>query len=393
MGNITINTKQLLLIIIVYPFFKTYYFSTLGIIPELNQILFTLSLIIICIFYLLELRRLKLNSGMMFVIMYYLLILISTTLKDFSPNSEYFSLITFSLGFSLLVNYCLQTKTDFLYFSSAIRSLLYIYVVANLFFMIIYPNGIPSITTYVDFPQYVFGNENSVIKLVLPGLCFVFLHDLVKFKKVKKKSWLLLILVWVTLFTTWSVTSMIGLFVFTFMVLNKFGKRNLFFDYYFILAFSICASIIIIFLRYEINILANVLQIFGKDLTFSNRDFLWINTIESIKESPIWGYGVQNTEEIWKHIGNAFGSHNYYLDTTFRGGLTALIFLISGLIYFGKRITINNNHVTRTITGTSCAYFMMWITEPFISTEFLMFSILFVLMSRIDLVLEYYYET
>jgi O-antigen ligase len=392
MREFNINIKQLLYIIIVYPFFKTYYFSVLGIMPDVNQFLFISSLVIIGFLYLTRLPWINLNSGMKFIIIYYILILISTILSN-SLSSDYLSLLAFSIGFGLLVNYSLQNKNEFLYFLSSVYFLLYIYVVSNLFFMVLYPNGIPSITKYLDFPQYVFGNENSVIKLVLPGLCFAFLYDLIKFKKIRMKSWLLLTLVWLTLVNTWSVTSMLGLLLFTFILLKRVGRKYIFFDYYTMLGFSIGVSVFILFLKYENNILAKILQLFGKDLTFSNRDLLWENTLTSIMISPLWGFGVQDSVALWEYTGNTFGSHNYFLDTTFRGGLVALIFFIAGLVYFGKKLVKQqNNYVTRTLIGTSCAYFVMWISEPFISTEFLMFSILFVLISRIDIVLKYYYE-
>lgn len=391
--SFNINIKAILFIIIVYPFFKPYYFGELGIMPIVNQILFIISLTVIGLFYFFNLQYINLNSGMIFIIIYYVLILISTTLNN-SLNYDYFSLIAFAFGFALLVSYCLRSKNNFLSFLSAVYVLLYAYVVANLIAMFLYPSGIPSITVNSEFPNYVFGNTNSVIKVVIPGLCFSFLYDLLKLNKIRKRSWLLLVLVWLTLLNTWSVTSMLGLFVFTFILLNKVGKKQLSFWYFNMLIVSIALSILLVILKYESNVLATILQLFGKSLTFSDRDVLWFNALDSIKSSPVWGYGVQNEEIIRWYIGNRHGSHNYYLDTLFRGGFAALFFLIFSLLYFGRKIIkCETNLVTRTLIATCCAYFIMWSAEPFISTEYLMFSILFVLISRIDVLLKFYYDT
>ncbi|WP_368297491.1 O-antigen ligase family protein [Cytobacillus firmus] len=391
--SFNINIKSILFLIIVYPFFKPYYFGELGIMPFVNQILLILSLTIIGLFYFFNMQYINLNKGMIFIVIYYTLILISSYLNN-TLNFDYFSLIIFSFGFGLLVNYCIRNKKIFLSFLSAFYVLLYIYVVANLASMSLYPSGIPSITINSQFPNYVFGNTNSVIKVAIPGLCFSFLYDLLKYKKIRNLTWLLLILVWATLVKTWSVTSMLGLFVFTFIVLNKIGKKQLTFWYFNTLIISIALSIFLVVLKYESGILANILQFFGKSLSFSGRDVLWFNTIDSIKASPVWGYGVQNEEIIRWFIGNRHGSHNYYLDTLFRGGFAALTFLICSLLYFGRKIIkYETNLVTRTLIATSCAYFIMWIAEPFISTEYLMFSILFVLISRIDILLKFFYDT
>ncbi|MGE7689350.1 O-antigen ligase family protein [Lysinibacillus sp. NPDC097214] len=392
-NTLNLNIKPLLYIIIVYPFYKPYYFSEIGIMPIVNQILFAVALVIIALFYFVKLPRIYINSGVCFIIFYYLFILVSTFLNN-SFNSNYFSLVSFSIGFGLLVNHCLKNKNEFLYFLSAIYFLLYVYLLANLLAMILYPNGIPSITYYIDLPQYVFGNTNSVIKVVLPGLCFAFLYDSLKYKRIRSKSWILLLLVWITLLNTASITSVMGCFVFTiFVIFKRMGNMKSLVNYFTMFIISFVLFMMVVVLKYENNFLGNILSIFGKTLTFSNRDVLWINAINSIKSSPIWGYGIQNPEIIWEHIGNKHGSHNYYLDTLYRGGLVALLFLISGVIYFGKKIVkYKNNIVIRTIIGTCCAYFVMWIFEPFISTEYLMFSIFFVLTSRIDVIVSYFYD-
>jgi len=359
--------------------------------PYVNQILFAVALLIIGLMYLVKFPRINLNSGMLFIIFYYLLILVSTILNN-SLNSEYFSLISFSIGFGLLVNNCLKNKNEFLYFLSAVYFLLYVYVVINLIAIFLYPNGIPSITYNDAFPQYVFGNTNSVIKVVLPGLCFALLFDLLKYKRIRMKSWFLLLIVWITLLKTWSVTAVLGCFVFTFFVIYRnSGTRRSILNYFSMLFMSFVLFWVVVVLKYESNLLGNMLSFFGKGLTFSNRDVLWMNAINSIKSSLLWGYGVQSPEVIWEYIGNQHGSHNYYLDTLYRGGLIALMFLILGLIYFGRKLfNSNNNLVKRTILGTCCAYFLMWIFEPFMSTEYLMFSILFVLIARFEVVLSYY---
>ncbi|API92973.1 MULTISPECIES: O-antigen ligase [unclassified Virgibacillus] len=392
MRNINLSVKKILYIIIIYPFFKPYFFSTMGLMPYVNQALFAMSLILIVLLHLRKLPSIYINGGMCFILLFYTFTSISTFLND-SISTDFLSFMAFAIGFGLLLNYSLISKKDFSYFLFAIYFLLYIYVLTNLIAMFLFPNGIPSITDNIASPQYIFGNTNSAIKLLLPGLCFAFLYDLISFKKLRKRSWLLLILVWITVIKSWSVTAVFGLIIFTFIILYKnSGNKKFVLSYHNSLVFSLIIFLVLVVFRSENSFIVNIVEIFGKDVTFSNRDVLWLNAIDSIKSTPIWGYGYQSEDIIWKHIGNRYGSHNYYLDTMFRGGLISISFLILGLIVFGRNLAKQENtSVKRVLLGTCGAYFLMWIAEPFQSTEYLMLSILFVLISRLNIVVSYYY--
>lgn len=397
--SIKIDLKYIIFLFAVYPFFKTYYFSIIGIMPKLNYVLLCLSFVIIFVFYFKiflgtsiknQYNIKKLNNGIYFLLVYYLLIFFSNLLSR-TISFEYFTVVAYTLAFALLVNYCLYNKEDLLYLFSTIYFLLYIYTITNLISIFIFPNGIPSIVDFSNSPMYIFGNIHSFIKLALPGLCFAFLYDLLKYKKITLKSRILFLVAWFTVIYTWSVTSILGLTIFSFILLVKIRKWKLSYNYYIILVLSLCATAFLIFFRYESSILEYILGLFGKDLTFSNRDRLWNNAINSVSESLIFGYGVLNPLEIWELVGNRYGSHNYYLDTVLRGGLLSFVLLISGLIYLGKKIKkYENNIITRVLVGVCCAYFVMFITEPFMSTEFIFLSIFFILINKIDLLLKYY---
>lgn len=360
--------------------------------PIINDILFGIAFLVVLSLYLLKLPHISLNKGVSIVIIYYIAILISTVKND-SLNSEYFIQIAISLGLCLLVNYSLNRKSDFLNLLLAINILIYIYIVTNLLAMFLYPNGIPNITERAEFPNYIFGNTNNVIKYALPGLCFSFLYDALKYYKVRKRTWLLLLLVFLTLLKSWSLTAIFGLTIFTLIILNKIGKKNVFISYFTMFSISIGVTILLLFFRNEGSILEMILNLFGKDLTLTNRDIIWSNALESIRLSPVWGYGLQSSEVLGYYLGNEHGTHNYHLDTLFRGGLVSLSILLISIFYFSKSVfKSKSNLVTRILIATASGYFVLWIAEPLMSTEHLMFSILFVLFSRIDLILKYYVE-
>ena len=80
-------------------------------------------------------------------------------------------------------------------------------------------------------------------------------------------------------------------------------------------------------------------------------------------------------------IGNAYGSHNYYLDVVFQRGLVGfiplLVLILLPVITPQKRIN-NNCYI---LLGVSCSYFIMFLMEPFIGTEMLHLPIFFSAMS------------
>lgn len=391
--NFTINFKIILYIIIIYPFFKPYYFSQLEFMQaSLNDFMYIFSMVVIICLYISKLPYLMISRGFVLSIIYYFLIFISTYLNNaITIDSIIFYAVT--LGFLLILNYCLFDRQELLNFLAAIKFLIYIYVLVNLISMFAFPNGIPAITERIDFPYYVFGNTNNVIKYALPGLCFSFIHDSIKYGKIKIHTWLLLGLIFLTLLMSWSVTAIIGLLIFTIIQFNKIGEKQIFITYIATLLGSMIVTIFLLFFKNNSNLFAWILGLLGKDSTLTNREPLWMNALESIKNSPVWGYGIQNEEIINYYIGNYFGAHNYFLDTLFRGGFISLIVLLIILFFLSKKLfRSNGNLMTRALIGTCSAYFIMWSAEPFMNTEYIMFSIIFLLSFKINILEEYYYN-
>lgn len=384
MTKYSINLKSLLYLILGYSFITPYYIGQIEGYSMINNLIIIVSFVIIFLLYIVNPSNITLNQGFIWILIYFMVILILNIYNQ-SLNAVFFRAFGLIIGFALLVSHSLRSKKEFVTFIGTISFLIYLYAIINIVIVFIYPDGIPSILQSEGKRYYLFGNVNASIRILLPGLLFTFLYDSLKFKQIRKRSWLLLLIVWVTLIKTWTVTAMLGLIIFTVIMLIKLGKKQLFIAYIVCLFGSIIITILLVFLNYEVNVLASVLDFFEKDLTFSSRDILWINAVDSIRESPIFGYGYQTEDVTRFYIGNAFGAHNYYIDTLFRGGILAIIILVIGLTYFGRLfIKSNNNTVSRTLIATSCAYFVMWIAEPFITNEYLMFSVLFVLIPNLN---------
>ncbi len=69
-----------------------------------------------------------------------------------------------------------------------------------------------------------------------------------------------------------------------------------------------------------------VIDILGKDLTFTGRTELWDASIRIFADSPIWGYGFVDGDWFIANMSSrAAGAHNFILNTMVYGGIILLI--------------------------------------------------------------------
>lgn len=373
-----------------YSFIIPFYIDWLNPYPLVNKILLFISLFIIFLIYVANPSLILNNNGLIIIILYYLSLFFSNYINA-SLNLSYLLSLILSIGFALLLGYAILNKNELLSLLLALKILIYLYALLNIILIFIYPEGIPSVLQERGSRYYLFGNVNTSIRFLLPGLLFSMLYDVLKKDKVGKGSWLLLIITWITLIKTWAVTAMFGLFFYSVIILLNMKKTKVYFAYIGALIGSIIMTAFLVFFKIESNLLAEILLYFEKDLTFSTRDVLWMNAVDTIKQSIIWGYGDLDSDELGYFIGNRYGSHNYYLDILLRGGIVSASILLVGLLYMStKIIRSKGSFITNLLVASSGAYFVMWMAEPFIATEYLMFSILFVLMSQINRLEKYY---
>lgn len=373
-----------------YSFIIPFYIDWLNPYPLVNKILLFISLFIIFLIYVANPSLILNNNGLIIIILYYLSLFFSNYINA-SLNLSYLLSLILSIGFALLLGYAILNKNELLSLLLALKILIYLYALLNIILIFIYPEGIPSVLQERGSQYYLFGNVNASIRFLLPGLLFSMLYDVLKKDKVGKGSWLLLIITWITLIKTWAVTAMFGLFFYSVIILLNMKKTKVYFAYIGALIGSIIMTAFLVFFKIESNLLAEILLYFEKDLTFSTRDVLWMNAVDTIKQSIIWGYGDLDSDELGYFIGNRYGSHNYYLDILLRGGIVSASILLVGLLYMStKIIRSKGSFITNLLVASSGAYFVMWMAEPFIATEYLMFSILFVLMSQINRLEKYY---
>lgn len=218
-----------------------------------------------------------------------------------------------------------------------------IYVLINLFVVILFPDGIYIQKPY-RFPGFFISADNWFSTIMLPACMFSF------FAAVRCNTrfhiiWAAIIY-FVSLFTIfirWAVTPIIGTVLYTILFLLWYAFSNKhrrsftrIFNSYSLFIFAAVIFVGIVFFSIQ-NLFAPIIEdILHKSLTFTGRTEIWSAEIQYILESPFLGHGFQIRENGFlvfvQEIGYSIGSHNYILAVLSAGGLISLIFLLFAIV-------------------------------------------------------------
>ena len=97
---------------------------------------------------------------------------------------------------------------------------------------------------------------------------------------------------------------------------------------YSLLVLDVAAFFGIIVYRMQ-NMFAFIIQdMLHKDLTFTNRVYIWDDLLKRFTERPVLGYGMDG----YVHKSGAVTTHNGILDIMYKGGIIAVLFFIGFII-------------------------------------------------------------
>lgn len=96
-----------------------------------------------------------------------------------------------------------------------------------------------------------------------------------------------------------------------------------------------------------------IVNILHKDLTLTNRTIIWDIAFEAIKEKPLFGYGVQNTVDLFyvyllrpgkPTVNSWFSAHNQVVQTLYESGIVSIIPVILLLVIVFRRLDRNEKN-------------------------------------------------
>lgn len=293
------------------------------------------------------------------------------------------ALVIMLICYTLITIFKSPYKTEI--FVRVIRDIVLMFFIINIIMFFIYPNGIPSVTDDPNFPNFLYGNVNSTIKHIIPGMCCSSIIDIKNKKRMSFKTAIFFFGIFyqalTIYFTATSVAAALFLLIWLLLILRK-DRINVKQIYTFSVIFILVFEVLFIF---NTGIVGLVSSLFGKDPTLSGRTYLWQNMLDLVSKKPLFGYGALEKYDLSKLVGNYFGSHNYYLDTLFQRGIFGLINLILIIVYpILKYSSKNKNLIIDTLFGYSIACLLIFLAEPIYTKEYLTIPIFYALIYFID---------
>lgn len=241
-------------------------------------------------------------------------------------------------GIMIISSFVLELFADDIrIFINSLFGILFFWLVVNFFCMIIYPNGMyVSVTGYSL--NWILGYKSSFQYFIIPSICLGWIIASYGSNQLLFYATLALS-VYETLHsqnTMLLITLCVFLIVYTLNLTRHtklFNMRN-----YALL----CIVLNIVFIFYLTMITRNsmglnMLSALGKGSSLTGRStVIWPLTIEKIKESPIIGNGVWNSDDrrkMYLNIPGDIHAHNQLLEIVFIGGICLLVLYILFIYY------------------------------------------------------------
>ena len=235
----------------------------------------------------------------------------------------------------------------------------------NLLLLIVYPGGLW--TTSGGQSYYLLGgNYNQMGRTIIPAIAITGFYRL-RYDLMRTNFIALIVCSALTLLIVGSKTSLIGIILlvaFYFIKSYKLRKWILisFFIGYFIF------QILVVFIQADLSqneyMVYFIEQVLQKDLTFTNRNVVWLNSLQLISDSPIIGYGYQS--DAWYmdqlHVTTA---HNLILGQLITGGIVGLSLFVIIIIVAVKQYLRYAFPTMQFLFFGLCTFFFMMIMEVY----------------------------
>ncbi len=254
----------------------------------------------------------------------------------------YIPIITFIIMLNRVKD---NRRNDFI---TVIHHIIMLYVYLNGLLLLLFPNGIfQSYTERVDVAGWKLYQRCNLLG-VDNRLCIVFISAIVICEIYYSINKLSFVTKWIGYGVmllqevfVWSGSGILALSLMIILVIiiqYKKEKPKLEFIQY--------QNAVIVYLLFFVSIcLLNMVSLWapiivgflGKDMTFTNRTYIWEIAIKQILKSPIIGYGKCDTRDYILFAGYYWYAHNLILDIILQGGIIALLSFGGVIIKCGRK--------------------------------------------------------
>lgn len=245
------------------------------------------------------------------------------------------------------------------------------YVLLNNILVVFFPEGCFKVTTSLTHKGHLLGDDNAIIYVALPGMLFLVIYSLYEYGRITKFTWFNLILCEFVFVRLWAGSAFVCFFMFIVILYFSVSKCVLTIRPLLIFACIGFCAYIIFASSVKNNVFGDglisgfITSFLGKDLTFSNRSFMWENALGLIKEKPLLGYGGYYQAGIYISKGGiTYPCHTPYLQFLLDGGIILFSSFVTWVLFIAKKLSkTKNNSYSRAITAALIAIFISYIFE------------------------------
>lgn len=325
-----IEKRKIISIIILFALFEPPYINELN--PPLHSMCIAIKIIglFIAMFSFLvksgKNKRVN-NFVLVLYVAYCLYRLINTIIQGQEINAA-ISDFSFCMYF---IYACMDEKTKIFDFLSEVYLILTGFVIVNLITMIIYPSGMWSVQAIGEY--WFLGMDNMFINYMYPLTIISVLLLKYRFRLIYLVTIGISV---VTLVSRWAATSMVGIIIFLILSFmpKKFSRKI---KPLYIFISSIIISIMLINSYSSSLISYIVVNVLNKDMTFSNRSFIWAKALIYIIQKPWFGYGKLTSDNFSRMLRYGSHPHNMWLYLLFTAGVIgAVVYIIISCQAFRK---------------------------------------------------------
>lgn len=348
-------------------FMPTYFdqLSIAGIITDIDRIIY------VCLAVFLIYKHKKVSKLMWLILLYFLIIIISTCYNLQFDMSVVFYFVKIVLS-CLYIDYLIQNEPYHIF--ETLLTVIQFLVVLDFISILLFPNGLYSVNIIInDYNNtssagWLLGYKNNRIMWLFLANYLSFLRLYIKYPKkiVDLRSIIILIISLCSVIMVKSSTSIIVLCMFVAYLIFYFPINK-------VRIFNILTyGIIYVFIWVQMILLSNVpmfsniTRLLGKDTTFSSRDLVWSNALLLIKSKLLLGYGYidANIEKTYLGGWSFVNTHNQILEILFDGGIIAFIIFVFLILILGKKLySFRKNKIAIFTSWTLLALFVEMLTE------------------------------
>lgn len=349
--------------------------SVLGLLSKIIFILSFVFHVIIC----LRSHKPLINGYDCVLLLYFTWTVISSVLNGHSWITQVpFIMKTLTLRFLLSLSSTYEKQQILEILSSVFSSVIY----ANLFFLVF----LPGIFGYYEGDEVylVSSNYNQFGAIFLPAIFIKALSIFCGNKKICRLYPLILICL-LSVVIAGSATASVSLLCLLISIIviknPKLIRTESLVVFISILLFF-ATFVIPTFSFLDIPIVTQITEGLGKDMTFSRRTTVWAYAVFQILHSPIFGYGVCNSEWYQFLLNGFLNPHNIVLHILMHGGIVGLIiFMILVIIGLRRILSVKNDYSRSVLTLVSVIFLLMSQFEVY-NNMFIYTYILFMYISK-----------